>query len=350
MKKLRSLFNNYYFNFGLIIFFTVVVFYFTLSGNVQKVIIALQEINFFWLAIVILLTLLVQLFIGIVLKVLANITNPDYNVGQGFVNALTASLFHAITPSASGGQIAQIYVYRKQGVKISDSISILLMDFILYQVVLVSISLLFLVLKFQFILTNYQGTIWLLVLGFIWDGFFVVMLFVLSGSPKIYTWVTHSGLKLLVSLHIIKDQAKALEKLNESLMSFRLAWLEITKYKIAMIQVILLNILRLLTYYAIPFFVFLTLGITVSWELFFDILILTSFVSMINHLVPIPGAAGTTEATFIILMTPVVGYISAVTGSIIWRFATFHLLILVSAIIFFFFKRFHDTSHKEKKI
>ncbi len=348
MNKLKKLFNSYYFNFGLIALATIMVLYFTLRDNFEQIIEVISQVNVWWLIITILLTILVQLFIGAILQILANISNPSYSLIDGFINALTATFFHGITPSSSGGQIAQIYVYRKQGVKISDSLSILLMDFILYQSTLVGLSAVFLIIKFDYISTNYNAIYWLVLLAFLVDSFFVVALFLLSSYPKIYTWVSHQGLNILSKIRIIKDRESASVKLDESLSSFQNAWNEIRKQQGVMFKVVILNILRLTTYYAIPFFVFLALNANLSFSNFFDILLLTSFVSVINHLVPIPGASGTTEATFLIFMIPIVGEVYAVGGAIIWRFITFHILMVFSAIIFAIFKKFHSRSEVSK--
>ena len=334
MKKLKSLFGNYYFNFALIVIFTGVVMYVSLYKNLEAVMAVVANASIFWMVIVVLLAYFLQVIDGLVLKTLANISHPNYSLANGFVNTMVAALFNGVTPSSTTGQVAQIYVFDKQGVKASSSVSILLMDFILYQVVLVGISLLFLTFKFSYFLSLYNSSLWLVIMGFLVDSFFVVMLFLLSSSPKVYSWVSHKGLNLLDKLHLIKNKEATLQRLDDELTQFHYAWNNLKSHRQAMIKVIIFNVFRLLLYYSVPVLVMIALKVPLTLDKAFNLMVLTTFVGMMNHLVPSPGGAGTVEASFILLVSPLCGYINTVSCSLLWRFATYHLKIVTGAILF----------------
>ena len=342
MKKLKTLWNNRYFNFSLVVIFTAVVLFISLNNNLEEVLEISSQANPFWLIVLVLSALLIQVLKGLILKVLTKIYNSEYSLADGFVNAIVATLIHSITPSSSGGQVVQVYVFRRQGVKISDSLSILLLDFILYQLVLVGVGLLLLLLKLDYFLSSGSNILWLIIAGFVVDSFFVTALFVLSSSPKVYRWVTHQGFNILKKFHLLKDPQKSLEKLDETLNGFQEAWKDVRNNTWLVVEATLLNILRLLADYALPILVFLAIKIPLNWDLAFNIIAFTGFVYMINDLAPIPGAAGTTEATFILLLTPIVGYIPALSGVLIWRFVNYHMITAFGALFFLFFKKKHE--------
>ncbi len=341
MKKIRALFSNYFFNLALILLFTGIVLFFTLYQNLDKVLFELKSVSVFWIALVIGLALSYQIILGWILKVLVNIFNPDYSLKKGVVNALVGTLFRGITPASGGGQVAQVYLFRKQGVKMTDSLSVLLMDFVLYQIVCVLFGLVLLLFKFNYFLDNYSAIIWLVILGWIDDSVLMFILFSLSKSPRLHKWVSSHGISILAKLRIVKDQEKTLAKLEGKLQDFQEAWKNIRQHYDQVIQVVFLNFLRLILYFAIPIFIMVALDIELSSTRAVNIFVLTAFVTMMNSLVPIPGSAGTTEAAFIYFVSNEVGYIAAVSGALIWRFATFHLILVVGALTFMLTKRYY---------
>jgi len=132
---MEKMFKSYTFNILLILVFTVSALYLTIRDFVDEILLALQSIDVGWLIVVILMALFYHVLIGIILTQLTRMSNPKYKYRQGIVNALIAAFFHGITPSASGGQFAQVYVFNKQKVALSDAASVLWLDFILGNIV-----------------------------------------------------------------------------------------------------------------------------------------------------------------------------------------------------------------------
>jgi len=338
MHHIKKLFKSYFFNIALIVLFTVGVLYFTLKDNFSHVVQSLSTINPLWIILIVALSFLVHWWVGMILTILARLSNPDYQYRQGFLNAVIAAFFHGITPSASGGQFAQVYVFRKQGVRMSDSMSVLLMDFILYQSVLVGLSLVFLFLRFDYFFARYSHAVWLVIGGFALDSIVIGGLYLLTLSPKVYRWVMMNGIDLGVKLKFIKEPQQTRERMQESLVSFNIELQRLKDNKPLMLKVLGLNLVRLLTYYSIPVFCYLALGLALDLTKVFDIIVLTSFVSVMNHLMPIPGASGSTEASFIVFLYSEMGYVATVTAAMIWRFSTFHLILIVGGTLFVLFR------------
>ncbi|MEG0076955.1 lysylphosphatidylglycerol synthase transmembrane domain-containing protein [Anaerorhabdus sp.] len=338
MKTWKKIVKSYAFNIALVVGFTGLVLWLTLKDNYQEILSMLQSANVGWLLVIPALAILYQVIIGWILQRLTLLSNPKYKLSQGVVNAFVASFFHGVTPSASGGQFAQIYIFKKQGVRVSDSASILWMDFIIYQSTMVASVFILLLLKFTYFYRHYSQFFLLVLVGFLINGSIIVGLWALATFPKVYTWLSTKGILIGVKLHIVKDKEKALANLDIQLQRFASETKKLKAHRKTIILVILANFVRLFVYYIIPYFCALALNIPVDASLIIDVLALSSFVSMINCFIPIPGASGGTEATFILMFSTIFGAVGASTTMILWRFITYYFVMILGGLTFIYAK------------
>ena len=145
----------------------------------------------------------------------------DYTFKQSFVNAISGTFFNGITPFASGGQFAQVYIFNKQGIVPTNSSSILLMCFICYQSVLVLYTGVVVLLKYNYFVTEQAGVFSLAILGFMINFAVILGLFGGAKSKRLQHFVTHNVLKLLCKMHIIKDYEMTCAKIEQYLADFR---------------------------------------------------------------------------------------------------------------------------------
>ena len=343
---MKKILKNTALNILLILGFTCFVLWLMLKDNFQEVSTILLHAKVGWIFFIVAIAVAYQAVIGIILTVLAKMSKPDYHFGSGLINAMVASFFHGVTPSASGGQFAQVYVFRKQGIPISESAGILWMDFILYQATMVGLVLLLLILRFGYFYSHFSSLFILVLVGFFINSLVIVGLWVVARFPFLYRWLTTSGIHLGVKLHLIKDKEKTIHNLNMQLERFGHETKRLSTHRPLILTCIALNLVRLLLYYCIPFFCALALEIPVSLSMLLDIVALASFVSMINAFIPIPGASGGTEATFVLMFSNLFGQIRATSCMILWRFASYYLIMLLGGIVFIIFKLV--AGHKEK--
>lgn len=338
MKTWKKIVKSYAFNIALVVGFTGLVLWLTLKDNYQEILSMIKGANVGWLLVIPALAILYQVIIGWILKRLTLLSNPKYKLSQGVVNAFVASFFHGVTPSASGGQFAQIYIFKKQGVRVSDSASILWMDFIIYQSTMVASVFILILLKFTYFYAHYSQFFLLVLVGFMINGAIIIGLWALVTFPKVYTWLSTKGILIGVKLHIVKDREKALANLDIQLERFASETKKLKGHRKTIILVILANFVRLFVYYIIPYFCALALNIPVDANLILDILALSSFVSMINCFIPIPGASGGTEATFILMFSTIFGSVGASSIMILWRFITYYFVMILGGLTFIYAK------------
>ncbi len=163
---MKSVLKKYILNIVWIILFASITIYICFTQGFHEIMKTLQGINIHWFLLAILLILVYYLFEASNLYDLTHLQSRHYRYKQGFVNAISGSFFNGITPFASGGQFAQVYIFNKQGIPPSKSASILLMNFIIYQTTMVLYSFIVLILKFQYFVNELSSFFSLSLIGF----------------------------------------------------------------------------------------------------------------------------------------------------------------------------------------
>jgi len=336
---MEKMFKSYTFNILLILVFTVSALYLTIRDFVDEILLALQSIDEGWLIVVILMALLYHVLIGIILTQLTRMSNPKYKYRQGIVNALIAAFFHGITPSASGGQFAQVYVFNKQKIPLSDAASVLWLDFIIYQSTMVVTVFILMLFRFQYFFNSHSPLFIFVFFGFLINASIIFGLWLLARLPRFHNWVSTRGIEFGIKMRLIKDKEKSIAFMEEQIDRFQIEKAKIPSHKPLITKVVCLNIIRLMFYYFLPFVAMKSLGISlIEGYTFIDVMALSAFVAMINAFIPIPGASGGTEATFILMFTTIMGYINASATMIIWRLSNFYLIMIIGGITFVLYK------------
>lgn len=343
---MKNSFKKYALNLVWIVLFAAIALFLTLRSEFQSILDVLKNINVFWLFVIIIVALLPFLFEGLVLKNFANIYNKKYSLKQGIVNGFVGGFFSGITPFASGGQFAQVYVFKKQGVSTTNSFGILLMHFIIYQSLMVLYTLLILLFKFNKFFTEYSSFVSLALIGFFINAVVITVLMIGAISHRFQKFLTGTVLKIGYRLHIVKDYAYAKRALDQKLEDFREELNVMKHHKQVIMKSALCIFLKLTIQYSIPFLTMLALGRKLPFELFFDYLGICSFVYMITAFIPIPGASGGSEGTYVLLYSFLMGNILAPSSMLIWRFATYYLVMLVGALVFAFNREINITMSK----
>ena len=348
-NKLKKIFSSTAFNIFLIVALAGIVIYFTMRKDGEAIMKVLSDVSIPMVIAMVGMMILERLILGWSLKLECNQTYPHYTLKQGFINAYTAGLFCNITPGASGGQVAQGYMFRKQGIPVTSSIGILWLDFIVYQTTMTLFVLALIILRFSYFYTNFSKFFLIVLAGFAVSSGIIVFLYFLANSPRFYTWLTTSGLKVAHKLHLIKDIDKAMESLDKALYEFNKEIVVLRNHKKMIVQLSLSVLVRLLIYYSIPYFCAKALHIPVTADRLIDIIALSSYVAMINAFLPMPGSAGGTEATFILMFSTIFSRTDAASIMILWRSITFYQTLIIGGIVFLYGKMQKDIPIDEAK-
>lgn len=342
-NKIKKLFSNTIFNIVLIIGLAALVLYFTMRNDGADVIAALKKASIPGIIGIVLFMILERFILGIGLAAECKLTHPKYTIRQGFINSYVAGLFNNITPGASGGQVAQGYIFRKQGIPVSNSIGVLWLDFIVYQSTMCLFVLFLIIIRFPYFYNNYSQFFLIVIAGFLVGAAIIVFLWILAVSPRFYNWLTTTGINIGCKLHIIKDKQATLSKLNTSLEQFSKEIVVLRTHKKLIVFLAIDDLIRLIMYYSVPFLCACALGIKVTPAMYVDCVALASFVAMVNAFLPMPGSSGGTEATFMLMFSTIFSRGETATIMILWRFITFYQVIIIGSLVFLYAKTRKDV-------
>ena len=348
MKKLGKLFKSYTFNIILVVSVTVLVMWLVLKDNAADIFGMLQRANYWYVLLILLMMLLTRVLLGWTLMTEVHLSDPRYNLTQGTINAFIASFFNGITPSSTGGQFAQMYAFRKQGVPVSRSVGVLWMDFIIYQTTMVISVLILILLRFSVFYVRYSQFFIIVLFGFLVNAAVIAGLWAMVRFPSFYTWLTTTGMNIGYKIHIVKDKEKTAANIKRQLSEFQKEVEILRHHKQMILKIAAADLLRLLLYYAVPYYCARALHVDIDISMFIDVLALSSFVSMVNAFIPLPGASGGTEASFILMFSTIFGKINASSIMILWRVMTYYLMLLAGGIVFIYSRTQRDVTCLEE--
>ncbi len=329
--------RKYLINILLVALFGGGAIYFTIDSDFTSVMQALVNASPIWVVICLLLMVWTYICDGYTLYCFARLHNKEYKMSQGIRNAMTGILWCGITPFASGGQFAQVFVFNKQGVRPSQSASILLMAFIVYQSILVLFTSVVMLFRLTHYSAIYSDFLYLSLIGFTVNTAVIVSLFIAAKSKRAQRFVTNNVLLFLSKIKVVKNFGDAKAKANARIDDFRHELTTLQKRKKLLIQTSIISAVKLFILYSIPYFVAKALHIEVHDVVFLDFVGLSAFIFLITSFIPIPGASGGSEGVFALLFGPVFGLATA-PALLLWRFITYYIGIFIGGFVFLFSK------------
>lgn len=338
--------KKYFFNIALILIIGGVSIYLSIGKQFDQVIHAFEEARISWIAVMGIVMFSYYLFDALSLWYFGLAYKKDYSFKQSFINAISGTFFNGITPFASGGQFAQVYIFNKQGIPPTNSASILLMCFICYQSVLVLYTGIVLLFKYQYFVEDQPAVFSLAILGFLINFVVILGLFGGAKSKKLQNFLMHNVLRFLSKIHIVKDYESTCVKIEQYLADFREQLNFLQRNKPVLVKSCLCNFMKLTIIYSMPFFAAKALNLNVSWNQFFDFLGLCSFIYLINAFLPIPGASGGSEGVYVLLFS-FLGTVGTSSSLFLWRFMSYYMGLIIGGLVFSMNKEINRSKLEE---
>lgn len=333
---------------------TVLALYYILKDDPVKTLQSLMGAKIGYVLLMILFVIITFCIEGCVLAILSKLYYKKYRVYQGILNGMVGSFFSCITPMASGGQFAQVYTFSRQGIKSSNSASILVMLFIVSQTVIILYGALAMIFGFNSTVANMSNLNlfgWEItpmifsILGFIINIFTLLILLLLAYLRPLHRFILTTGVNFFAKLHLVKDPVAKRSELAASVATFRIELTRLFKNFWVLIITIVLEFLKFTFTYSIPFIAGLALDAQsivpdyLTIQTFMKCIWSSSYQSMITGFIPIPGASGVSEGAFQLLFNPIynpAGTSSSITSAcnILNRAVTFYFSLFAGFIVF----------------
>lgn len=318
----------------ILLLITIVVLYFVIKDDFYDIVRALSKANVLFICLGIVFTVGYWFFKSLALHNIVKEYRKKIKVSQIFKQITITQFFNGITPFASGGQPMQIYMLNKSGIKLTHSTNIIVQDFILYQMALITHGVIAVLLNWQFhYLQDNPFLRNLTILGFFINTMVGLGLLFVSFSKKFNSFVVNKIIGLFSKIKLIKSKDKTIESWKKKLKEFNESAVILRQNKMLVIKGYVFNMLGLLCYYLTPLFVIYALGLGSSVTVA-AVYVSCAYVSVIGAFVPIPGGSGGIEYSFLEFFG------NFITGSnlsavlIIWRSITYYFAIVVGSIVF----------------
>lgn len=319
-------------NIIVLVVITALVLYFSLKDNYEAIIHQILNMNVVFVLLSFLFLGIFWLFKSYSMYAFSKKINNNFKFLQAFQLILRTQFFNAVTPFATGGQPFQVIYLKQCGLDYASATSVVLQNFIVYQIALVFLGLVALVANKLFhILSKVYLLQKLIAVGFLINTLVIVAMFLVAFSPKMNKKLINLGISILTKLHIVKNKEEKLKKWDESINKFHMSAKILLKDKKTFFLNILYNFLALCCLYMIPLFLLYATG---NYTAFTpgDAIITSAYIMIIGAFVPIPGATGGLEYGFMQF------YGNFITGStlsaimLIWRFITYYFGMIVGAV------------------
>ena len=266
---------------------------------------------------------------------------PKQKYVTTFQSNVIGKLFNNITPFSSGGQPFQAYLLSKHGLRASDTLSALMMKFIVYQVALFSWALVLFVINIDFFNETFHNYIWLVILGFMLNLIATLAIFLAGINKNIVIKILNPIIKFaakfkIIKKLIIKDLDATLKSVDESVSNFSKQFNGMKKQRPTIIKMYLFELIQLLAYFSIPFVIYNAFENTGTS--YIEIITVQTFLLLIMSFIPTPGSGLGAEGGFSLLYGTIF-----VTGlnmaNLFWRIYTFYLPIIIGTLVLLLINR-----------
>ncbi|MDN6639250.1 MAG: lysylphosphatidylglycerol synthase domain-containing protein [Tetragenococcus sp.] len=302
-----------------------VMFYF-IQNSMGAIFVELKETKLIVLIGVLSLGLLHQFFEGCGIKETVRGFSNSFTTFDGMMTSFYTAFYRVITFGA-GTILAEIGFYKKKGIKISQGIGASTLHTVIYKLAIVTYAVLNLFFYFTSMLEQRPQMIVLILIGIALTSLLIVTLVVLSLSLQVQVAV------LLICNRFVHNKKLRgyVDRMNLQINALHHAMQSVLSDKTSMLKIYLFNLLKVGSWYVIPF---VCLQEEAGGFNFFLAFALTSFTLVLSGVIPSPAGIGSFDFVYLFMFQPVTGTVDAVSSLLLYRFASYVLPFLLGFIVF----------------
>lgn len=333
---MKNLMKNLKKNSIILLIITLTVLVFVLKDDFPAIMKSLKNANVFYILIALLCFFVALLFEAKAYQEIIEEYQFDYNLKKSYKMLLITKFFNGITPFSSGGQPMQIYMLKKEGIRLTKATNIIVQNFIIYQAALVTFGLFAVIYNyFYHIFESSELLSHLVTVGFIINTLVMVGLLIVSFSNKFNHFLVNKGINILSRLHIVKNKEATLNKWNERVDDFYEGTEYLKSNPFLCFRTFLYNLIYLGLLYVMPYFVILGLNHgLVAGMTPIKAIISSAYVLIMGSFVPIPGASGGIEYGYFRFFGNFIKGSLLKASLLIWRTISYYVPMIIGGILF----------------
>ena len=337
MKSKKTIFNLIF----LLVCFCLTMYYVFHGQDLESLLHYIKRANWWYWLIGVVLVIGFILSESVIIFYMMKSLKQKIKISHCFLYSFIGFFFSLVTPSASGGQPAQILFMKKDKLPIHLSTLVLMIVTITYKLVLVIFGLIVLIIRPAKIIMYLQPVMHWMYLGIVLNIVCVGVMLMLVFSPNLARKIVMSIFRLVKRIAKSEKVDSFEHRLEKSIDGYNDAAEFFRNNTKIIINVLLITVLQRCFLFYITYLVFISFG-TKSLPMV-DIVVLQAMISMAVDMLPLPGGMGISEHLFQMIFLPICGISITVPAMIVSRGISFYTQLLISALFtviayFIFFK------------
>ena len=322
------------------VLFIVLVAYLTIDilfkdQEFSTIIADLDKANKLWLLLGVVLSFFFVAGESVIIKYMLRMFKVKIPLLRCIKYSFVGFFYSYITPSSSGGQPAQMYYMKKDGIKFGHSTLIMLIIAIAYKAVLVVGGVVFFIFEYDYVVENVGNKMWLLIVGLILNIVYIAGLVVLFFNPLGARKIAVKGINFLCKIKVLKR--KKYDAYIARIDRLKDTYIEGANYVKthlgAVVNIFIMTCIQRGSLFAVTWVVYRSYGL--SGTSFIGIISLQTMLAIAVEMLPLPGAAGITEACFIVMFSGIFGDELVKSGMLLSRGLTFYCVLIAGAVVTF---------------
>ena len=242
--------------------------------------------------------------------------------------SFTGFYFSSITPSATGGQPAQVYYMAKDGIPAAHGTLDMLLVTVCYQVTTLGYALAALILRPGLIAELGGGLGLLLLFGGTVTICLTIGILALMFAPSASGRLANRILSLLARLRLVRDEQGARDRLERQMEAYYQGAQELKRRPTLAPTLLGLTVLQISALYLVPFVVYLAFGLT--GHSLFEVVGMQALLTLAVASLPLPGAVGAAEGGFLKGFSLIFGAGLVSPAMLVSRGISFYSFLLIS--------------------
>ncbi|WP_312046184.1 lysylphosphatidylglycerol synthase transmembrane domain-containing protein [Anaerotignum sp.] len=323
----RKIIGNFLF---LGILFIGMAYYVFHGKDMEKILEQISNANmFYWICAIVCVIIFIGCESVIIFYLMRNI-RQKIKLTHCFLYSFIGFFFSCITPSASGGQPAQVYFMRKDNIPVEISTLVLMIVTITYKMVLIALGVGVLIIRPHQILHSIApitGIFYLgLTLNIVVVGFMIFMIF----DTTLAKYILNNIIGFLGKFRLIKKTDKLKIRVHTAIEKYKDAASYFKKNKVVVWNVFLISVAQRLFLFYVTYLVYKSFDLHGTG--FLTIIILQGVISVAVDMLPFPGGVGISEKLFLLIFTPIFGHIT-LPAMVVSRGLSYYTELFLSALL-----------------
>ena len=313
----------------LILIFSVTLYYILYNQDISDLLYTIKSTDISYWILAILCVIFFIASESVIIFYMMNSIKQKVNLIHCFLYSFVGFFFSCITPSATGGQPAQIYFMKKDKIPIPIATLVLMIVTITYKMVLVLLGAIVLLVRPTEIMTYLNPVLAICYLGILLNVFCVGFMLLLVFHPTLAKNQLTFIIKLLAKLRLIRRKEHYLLKIESAMTQYKDVALYFRTNKMVIFNVFIITTIQRALLFYVTYLAYRSFGLKETG--FITIIVLQGMISVAVDMLPLPGGMGISEKLFLSIFTPILGTMT-LPVMIVSRGLSYYTELILSAI------------------